>query len=303
VFVNEPNADVRVSTGVNLGFVVVKHGNDFIIWTPRKASDAELLEIKTMVAAEGNKVGDMEFSQILQRPHTNVYGVPSNEIRKGNMTASVYMDGDEVVVHFGNKNWSQLAWGQLAYTYTPGRADLINTQNVADLEFYKKWINAAGGEAEWDKDIQVTVGRNGDDSFSLVYNLAKTDIVDGNIISPTPDHETDPKIRVSVTENEGVKIYKFTVNGLEFADENGEKYTYTVTETNEQLEGYLAPTYSNTSAPTGAAAAYDKGTIINQEPGVELPSTGGPGTKLFTILGSILIAGAGKLLWRRRGTI
>ena len=31
--------------------------------------------------------------------------------------------------------------------------------------------------------------------------------------------------------------------------------------------------------------------------------TGGPGTRLFTILGSVLILGAGALLWRRRKTI
>ncbi|MDY6335039.1 MAG: LPXTG cell wall anchor domain-containing protein [Lachnospiraceae bacterium] len=41
--------------------------------------------------------------------------------------------------------------------------------------------------------------------------------------------------------------------------------------------------------------------IINQETGgYELPSTGGPGTRLFTILGSILILLSGTLLWRRR---
>ena len=34
--------------------------------------------------------------------------------------------------------------------------------------------------------------------------------------------------------------------------------------------------------------------------GVSLPSTGGPGTRLLTILGSILTIGAGVLLWRRR---
>ena len=43
-------------------------------------------------------------------------------------------------------------------------------------------------------------------------------------------------------------------------------------------------------------------TVINNA-GYELPSTGGPGTRLFTILGSILILGAGVLLWRRRRTI
>ena len=43
-------------------------------------------------------------------------------------------------------------------------------------------------------------------------------------------------------------------------------------------------------------------TVAN-EPGEALPSTGGPGTRLFTILGSILILGAGVLLWRRRRLI
>ena len=42
---------------------------------------------------------------------------------------------------------------------------------------------------------------------------------------------------------------------------------------------------------------------IPNPPGVELPHTGGPGTRLFTILGSILILGAGVLLWRRRRLI
>ncbi len=39
---------------------------------------------------------------------------------------------------------------------------------------------------------------------------------------------------------------------------------------------------------------------ITNTPGVQLPNTGGPGTLLFTILGSMLILGAVLLLWRRR---
>ena len=42
--------------------------------------------------------------------------------------------------------------------------------------------------------------------------------------------------------------------------------------------------------------------VINHS-GAALPSTGGPGTSLFMILGSILITGAGLLLWRKRNTI
>lgn len=39
--------------------------------------------------------------------------------------------------------------------------------------------------------------------------------------------------------------------------------------------------------------------VVNDE-GVELPSTGGPGTRIYTILGSILMFGAGVLMWIRR---
>ena len=39
---------------------------------------------------------------------------------------------------------------------------------------------------------------------------------------------------------------------------------------------------------------------VTNEAGVALPSTGGPGTRSFTILGSLLILAAGILLWRKR---
>lgn len=42
---------------------------------------------------------------------------------------------------------------------------------------------------------------------------------------------------------------------------------------------------------------------VENTSGAALPYTGGPGTKLFTIIGSLLIAFAGSLLWRRRRTI
>ena len=40
--------------------------------------------------------------------------------------------------------------------------------------------------------------------------------------------------------------------------------------------------------------------VVTNNAGYELPSTGGPGTRLFTIFGGTLILGAGVLLWRRR---
>ena len=42
---------------------------------------------------------------------------------------------------------------------------------------------------------------------------------------------------------------------------------------------------------------------VTNEPGAALPHTGGPGTRLLYILGSIMVLGAGALLWRRRRLI
>ncbi len=54
---------------------------------------------------------------------------------------------------------------------------------------------------------------------------------------------------------------------------------------------------------TAASGTSDAEFIIPNEPGAALPNTGGPGTRLFTIFGSIVILGAGVLLWRRRRLI
>jgi LPXTG-motif cell wall-anchored protein len=51
------------------------------------------------------------------------------------------------------------------------------------------------------------------------------------------------------------------------------------------------------------ATQTDNVMIYGNTPGAALPNTGGPGKRLFTILGSILILGSGVLLWRRRRTI
>ena len=42
---------------------------------------------------------------------------------------------------------------------------------------------------------------------------------------------------------------------------------------------------------------------VKNNAGAELPKAGGSGTRPYTVLGSILILGAGVLLWRRRRTI
>ena len=51
---------------------------------------------------------------------------------------------------------------------------------------------------------------------------------------------------------------------------------------------------------TAATVTSDAEFIIPNEPGAVLPNTGGPGTRLFTILGIILMLGAAVMMWSRR---
>ena len=77
-------------------------------------------------------------------------------------------------------------------------------------------------------------------------------------------------------------------------------------ETSASGDGQYNTYYGSFSDGTGVynpAAKFAAGgeVIINQESsGYELPSTGGPGTRSAMILGSVLTAGAGLALWKRR---
>ena len=64
-----------------------------------------------------------------------------------------------------------------------------------------------------------------------------------------------------------------------------------------------ATSYENVKTFTAATADTNAQAVVENTPGAKLPNTGGPGTIGFTALGSILIAGAGLLLWRRRRLI
>ena len=84
---------------------------------------------------------------------------------------------------------------------------------------------------------------------------------------------------------------KFRVHEM---DADGYTVSTTVGETTEERTFYTGVT----------SVDYTLVTFTNTKKenpsGYVLPNTGGPGTGLFMILGSIAIAGAGLLLWRRR---
>ena len=115
-----------------------------------------------------------------------------------------------------------------------------------------------------------TTGENGilylEELAEGEYRLVETDAPDGYIL-------LDSAVKIFITES--------TVTAMS----GNSNLTVAVKGDEDWVEGQLDDTHQIS---------------VWNNPGVELPATGGPGTKPFMILGTILITGAGMLLWRRR---
>ncbi len=316
IHVKEECSDKIINTGVNLGFIVVKQGNSFVIWTPRKASQDELDTIASKVANQHGEVGDNEFSQILKKGYRNAWGVPPSEpLSVHNNPIYLTMDGDNVIITL--TNWSQLAWGQLAYNYTPGITNIINTPIKTDFEFFKEWKDSATNIA-WPKNgtdnvnIEVEIGRtykqNGQDvddsTFSLKYTIG-TNLPTSGSASIEPDGTASTPLLIANVGTENPPTYEFKIENLDkirhIEGQEDLEYTYYVKETSVpepyKLSGYKKG--EMTVDPTGSIG--DGGTIINtSDSSYELPHTGGIGTTIFYILGSILVIGGGIYFVSRR---
>ena len=111
---------------------------------------------------------------------------------------------------------------------------------------------------------------------------------------------TTPAVSWTVRE---LKKYEVKINGIETAD-----YTFTNAKSTEDSEPTGEVTKGDTV--TGAGGAVDAETANNENAenagkitntqGVELPSTGGIGTTIFYVVGTILVIGAGVVLITRR---
>ena len=173
--------------------------------------------------------------------------------------------------------------------------DITNIK-VTEFEFSKIWKDRSSNPVGWPTGAVITVTLNAYTNSETQTAVLKDQTLTFSLESLPTGWSVEPS-------SDGKKT-KFKVDGLPAVTENGEPLTYYVVET--KVNGYKEPSYSdkdgNGLISVGKATTGQQ--IINTpEDGATLPSTGGPGTKLFTIFGTILIAGAVLLLWKRRGVI
>ena len=185
------------------------------------------------------------------------------------------------------------------------------TNDYKRIEVTKLWKDETGGNKAWPGDIssiELTLKRkvgSGSDADYLKLTVPKptgTEPSDVTIAAAAsggtvPEGVTATVAQKSNTASDG---YVIKVNGLP-GKENGSTITYSFTES--ELENYkVSYAYANgQTTQESLTAAPDGGTVINTPlTAVSLPSTGGPGTRLFYGSGIAFLAVAGILLFIRR---
>ena len=221
------------------------------------------------------------------------YSVTEASFKVGDVTYTVTKNGDTYTVKVGETEVK-------TFTVTQEGYNITNTE-TKDFEFTKIWRDISQQDVKWPEGKQITVTFN-----ASVEGEEKA--LEDQKLTFSPD--TCPEGWTKEISADGNKT-TFKISGLAAKDADGKELTYYVVE--ETVEGYNEPIYAfdmngtitiKPDSDRTKDKAVNRDYIINTpEGGYELPQTGGPGTRLFTILGSILILGAGVLLWRRRRLI
>ena len=198
---------------------------------------------------------------------------------------------------------------------------LSNTRSkneYTDFEFTKEWRTMQyDTSVDWPEDkeifVQVIRTKNGaaDDEFKLNFKIDSTNKESTEGI-PAEAGSLYPEGSAPVLNYQPETKYTYKVSNL-LKKAGSDVYEYYITET-VSVDGYMEPRYYDldengqlVEKETGAANSdriNNGGKIVNKENyGVELPSTGGPGTNLIHVFGFMLasLAGVGLLMnrWKR----
>jgi len=244
------------------------------------------------------------------------------------------VDGMTTKVSGGKENKSNEEARSITVTVTAGenvdataKATFNNdTTPMTSFNFNKIWLGPTGSVAtptsyqDWQEVITVTIkrkaGASGDEdsNFALKYTISKSE----DALTATMDTAASklPNVEgelnaLTLTSSSTSNVFNFTlpVESLRKYNDDGTEWVYYVVESEVPLYVTSYGTSTTVESTTtysvinGAQDAKDGGVIVNQTfGGYELPSTGGPGTNLLYLLGSMLVmlAGAGFILLQRK---
>lgn len=274
---------------IDLAYVAIKPtGNgDVVVWTHRHPTPAERTAISNLIKGEKDPLNGCRNRNIVFYSGTGNVHTPH-----GDVTVTYDPEDLGVVLDFGTEDvWAHFIVGQFktGSEYYAGTTEFTNTI-TKDFEFTKVWEDGEGQSAEWPEGKTITVN----------FNASTTDEEKALTDQPLTFSPTNVPEGWTVTADSTNKKYTFKTTGLA-AKKDGKELTYYVVES--KVDGYKDPAYADASGhvQTNVNNATDGQQVINTpEDAVELPHTGGIGTVIFYVLGSILVIGGGIYFISRR---
>ena len=209
-----------------------------------------------------------------------------------------------------SSQWSTFYYG--TYTMTAGKMD-IETSNtyvkkIGDLSITKEvTVNGTKDEANagifsFDLKVVDSTGAT-DETFNDSYDLTYDPVLPDGSTLPGRIEFRNGSATIQVQANR-----KVTIKGLPVGT------IVTIRETDESSKGY-APGWTGKLVVDGQEATSANGATVTAQPinagnvidvtctnttGAALPSTGGVGTQIFTLMGTMMMLGAGVLLMLQR---
>ena len=272
-----------------------------LIGNTTEQSDLQQAELSWYNTGEGSKVWTYAYTNLPKYPantQKTVYRYSVEEVLTGNT----------VVIDNQNVDLSELFTGETV----PGQVqengsiinwNFINTEKTS-IKVIKKWKvddkDAEGDPFDSNRKVMIEVfHRSGSGSASLGdFELTK----EPKKIEYITDKET-------ALEGANVSDWTLVVSGLPkyYIGENGalEEYSYYVVEqdTGNWHVEYSQEENGQYTMSANQMDARDTNSPIYVQNSMwltKLPSTGGHGTRIYAVLGAILVMGAGMLLLKRR---
>ena len=258
--------------------------NGTYTFTVMKKGDAEFVPRTVELTINGNNIA--ESDEITDLPagtyvitEASQTGTELIEATVDNIPATITSRSVEVVVTAGK---------------VAGEAPVVSfTNNATKIDFEKIW-KYNNASMKWADNTSITVTVSGGNR-RYIYTISRNDLIAGKEISGQT--EGDPKLTVrTVHEDDQTETYEYKFEVRELPYNNGDPYIVT----EHKVDKYKDPIYKAGEVDT-PYGAKDGGAIINTaEESYELPESGGVGTTLFYLFGTVLLTCAGVLLVMRR---
>ncbi|MCD7866598.1 MAG: fibro-slime domain-containing protein [Clostridiales bacterium] len=191
---------------------------------------------------------------------------------------TVYEKGDAVTVTVEDEDVGNGSTKEIAYTADGDENGVVTFSGVLEAGTY--WIEEVSAAAGYNSAIWhwiVTIDASGNATYEAVVNSDNAD----SIISAMKYYSEVTNQTAPDEDTDGNLLYTYTVDGVTYP------YSYYTAEEKVDTDNniYTEYTYYTTYWPN----YY-----------YEMPSTGGPGTRMLTLIGIALCGGAGWLFGRRR---